>query len=428
MLQGALKSLLITFIAISFTGLLNGAVVRVVNFNGTINPASANYLHSALKDAVDDGAECVIITLNTPGGLLSSTRDIVSDLLTSPIPVIVYVSPSGAQAASAGVFVTLAANYAAMAPGTNIGAAHPVTLEGQMDSIMLQKSTNDAAAFIRSISEKRRRNITWAEDAVRKSVSISENEALKEHIIDTIAASIPQLLKDLDGKEVETSAGKITLSTQGATIQTIELTTRQHLLDILSNPNITYILMMLGIWGLIFELYNPGLIFPGIVGFICLILAFYSFNTLPVNYAGVALIIFAIILFLLEIKIVSHGLLAVGGTVSLILGSMFLFHSDSSLETISLSWSVIALVVGCTTLFFVFVIGLGLRAQRRKPTTGIQGLLGEIGETISPLEPDGEVKVHGEIWKAASVEDNIASGSKVAIVGMENLKLKVRKV
>jgi membrane-bound serine protease (ClpP class) len=259
-------------------------------------------------------------------------------------------------------------------------------------------------------------------------VSITETEALKEHIIDTIAGNIPQLLEILQGKEFETSSGTKILATHGAIIQSIEPTLRQKLLDILSNPNVTYILMMLGIWGLIFELYNPGLIFPGVVGFISLVLAFYSFNTLPVNYAGVALIVFAVILFILEIKIISHGLLAIGGIVSLLTGSLFLFQSNSSLEFVSLSWSVIISTVACTTLFFLFIIGLGIRAQRRKPTTGAQGLVGEIGEAITSLEPDGEVRVHGEIWRATSISGTIPKGSKVAVVSVQNLKLTVRLI
>jgi membrane-bound serine protease (ClpP class) len=411
-----------------FASTIHAASVRVVTFNGTINPASANYLHTSIIDANAAGAECIIVLLNTPGGLLSSTREIVGDFLSAPLPVIVYVSPSGAQSASAGVFITLAAHYSAMAPGTNIGAAHPVTLEGQMDSIMMQKSTNDAAAFIRTISEKRHRNVAWADSAVRKSVSITETEALNGNIIDTVVSSVPQLLEILQGKEFETSSGKRVLATHGATIQAIEPNLQQKLLDILSNPNVTYILMMLGIWGLIFELYNPGLIFPGIIGFISLVLAFYSFNTLPVNYAGAGLIVFAIILFILEIKIVSHGLLAVGGILSLLIGSLFLFQSNSTLEVVSLSWSVVITTIVCTTVFFLFVIGLGIRAQRRKPTTGMQGLVGEIGEAITSLEPDGEVKVHGEIWQAQSAGGTIPRGSKISVVSMQHLKLTVKQI
>jgi membrane-bound serine protease (ClpP class) len=402
--------------------------VRVITIDGTINPASADYIHEQLLHAENSHAECLVIRLNTPGGLLKSTRVIVSDLLNSPVPVVVYVAPAGSQAASAGVFVTLAAHIAAMAPGTNIGAAHPVTVGEQQDSIMMEKSTNDAAAFIRTISEKRHRNIVWAEDAVRKSLSITETEALKQHIIDTIATSIADLMNKIDGKKIETQAGEKILATREATIVTVEMPFTRQLLDILSDPNIAYIFMMLGIYGLLFELYNPGLIFPGIVGVICLILAFYSFHTLPINYAGLALIIFAIILFILEIKIISHGLLTIGGVICLILGSIMLVRIESGLDFIGLSWKVVIATAIITTLFFVAVIGFGIQAQRRKPVTGIQGMIGEIGEAFTSLQPEGRVRVRGELWQAVSLEGDIEQGAKIRTEGIENLTLKVRKL
>ncbi|HZY10840.1 MAG TPA: nodulation protein NfeD [Bacteroidota bacterium] len=402
--------------------------VYVLTVDGTINPASADYIKAGIQQASEAKAECLIIQLNTPGGLLKSTRVIVSDILSSPIPVIVYVSPSGAQAASAGVFVTLAAHIAVMASGTNIGAAHPVVMGEQQDSIMMQKATNDAAAFIRTISEKRNRNIKWAEDAVRKSLSITETEALREHVIDTIATTIDDLLDKIDNKEIQTSTEKRIIKTKGATIITIEKTFQQKILDILSDPNIAYIFMMLGIYGLLFELYNPGSILPGIVGFICLVLAFYSLHTLPINYAGLALIIFSVVLFLLEIKIVSHGLLTIGGVISLALGSIMLIQSESALEFVSISWEIIIITVIFTAAFFLFAIGMGIKAQRRKPTTGIQGLIGEVGETLSELKPEGSIRVHGEIWNAISLDGNLKKGIKVSIEQIENLKLKVRKL
>ncbi len=401
--------------------------VYVINVDGAINPASAEFIHDGIESASGAQAECLIIQLNTPGGLLKSTRIIVSDLLTSPIPVIVYVSPSGSQAASAGVFVTLAAHLAVMAPGTNIGAAHPVTLGEQLDSVMMEKATNDAAAFIRTISEKRNRNMKWAEDAVRKSLSITETEALHTHVIDTIAANINDLLKMINGKEIELVRGKKILQTEHAEIITIQKSFQQKILDILSDPNLAYILMMLGIYGILFELYNPGAILPGIVGFISLVLAFYSMHTLPINYAGLSLIIFAVILFLLEIKIVSHGLLAIGGIISLILGSMMLVRAESALDFIGISWKVILAVVVITVLFFVFAIGLGIKAQRRKPTTGIQGIVGEIGVVMNELQPDGLIKIHGELWNATSLDGVVKEGSTVKVESVENLKLNVRK-
>jgi len=402
--------------------------VHIITVDGSINPASAEYIHDAIQRAGELNAECLIINLNTPGGLLKSTRIIVSDILSSPVPVVIYVSPSGSQAASAGVFVTLAAHIAVMAPGTNIGAAHPVMIGDQKDSVMMAKATNDAAAFIRTISEKRHRNVKWADDAVRQSISITETEALKQGVIDTIALNIQNLLEIIDNREIETSQGKRILRTKGAVPELFERSFQQKILDILSDPNIAYILMMLGIYGLLFELYNPGSILPGIVGFISLILAFYSMHTLPVSYAGLALILFGILLFLLEIKIVSHGLLAVGGVISLTLGSIMLFRTSSVIEFVAISWVVIAITVLLTLAFFLFAIGMGLKAQRKKPTTGVQGIIGEIGEVFIDLRPEGQVKVHGEIWKAASLEGVLRRGTKIKVEEIENLKLKVRKI
>ena len=289
--------------------------VSVITLEGAINPAASDYIKYGIEQAVKNNSECLILRLNTPGGLLESTRNIVSSILLSPVPVVVYVSPPGARAASAGVFITLSAQIAAMAPGTNIGAAHPVSLQGQMDSTMTEKATNDAAAFIRSISEKRKRNIQWAEEAVRKSISITETEALNQNVIDLISPNLIDLLNKIDLKEVQTSRGTVVLQTKNATLNYLDMSFQENLLSILSDPNIAYILFMLGLYGLLFELYNPGLIFPGIVGVICLVLAFYTMSTLPINYAGLILIIFAIILFVLEIKIISHGLLTAGDSI-----------------------------------------------------------------------------------------------------------------
>jgi membrane-bound serine protease (ClpP class) len=401
--------------------------VFVVTIDGAINPASADYLHEELQRASEARAECLIVRLNTPGGLLVSTRAIVSDFLTSPIPVVVFVSPQGSQAASAGVFVTLAADLAVMAPGTNIGAAHPVTIGEQMDSIMAAKVTNDAAAFIRSISEKRNRNVRWAEDAVRHSLSITETEALRQHVIDTIAGSMQDLLEKIDGREIHSAGVTHLLHTRNATVIFVEKSLQQKLLDILSDPNIAYLFMMLGFYGLLFELYNPGAILPGIVGFISLVLAFYSLHTLPVNYAGLALILFGIVLFVVELKVPSHGLLTAGGIVSLVLGSIMLFRTDSALDLISISWQVILAVVFVTSAFFLFAIGMGVRAQRRKPVTGIQGIIGETGEAMTDLKPDGQIKVHGEIWNATSLDGVLKKGTPVKVAQVENLRLKIHK-
>ncbi len=402
--------------------------VVLLKIDGAINPASASFIERGIEIAVEKNAECLIIQLNTPGGLLTSTRIIVSAILESKIPIVVYVSPSGAHAGSAGVFITMAAHIAAMAPGTNIGAAHPVDLQGKMDTVMSEKATNDAAAFIRSIAEKRNRNLTWAEEAVRKSQAITETEALDTNVIDLTAKNIDDLLVQIDGKHIETVNGIKTLHTKGARIEPMEMGWAERLLDLLSDPNIVYILFMLGTYGLMFELYNPGSIFPGIVGVISLILAFYSMHTLPINYAGLALMIFGIILFLLEIKIVSHGMLAIGGAVSLFLGSIMLIRTSSILEFVEISWFVIVASVALTTFFFVFLLGLGLKVQRKKPVTGIEGLIGEIGETITLMNPEGTVRVHGEFWQAESTSGRIAKGEHVRVLEIQNLKLRVEQV
>lgn len=401
--------------------------VVVISVDGSINPSSAEYINSGIEHAREKDAECLVIKLNTPGGLLKSTRIIVADILESEVPVVVFVYPGGSQAASAGVFITLAAHIAAMAPGTNIGAAHPVTMQGQQDSIMNEKATNDAAAFIKSISEKRSRNIKWAEDAVRKSLSITETEAMQGNVIDIIANSVNELLEMTDGREVTLLNGKKVLETKDAEVIEIDMNFKQKILGLLSDPNIAYILLMIGIYGIMFELYNPGAIFPGVIGGISIILAFYSLHTLPVNYAGLALIIFAIILFLAEIKIVSHGLLAIGGVISLILGSIMLINTESTMEVIKISWQVILIIVILTVAFFIFAIGFGIKAQRSKPTTGIEGMIGETGEALTNLEPEGQIRVHGEVWNAESLEGSVNKGEKVKVDRVSNLKLMIRK-
>jgi len=401
--------------------------VVVLTLDGAINPAASDYIKSGIEYSVKENAQCMVLKLNTPGGLLESTRDIVSSILRSPVPIIVYVAPQGSRAASAGVFITLSANIDAMAPGTNIGAAHPVSLEGKMDSTMTEKVTNDAAAFIRSISEKRNRNVKWAEDAVRNSISITETEALKDSVIDLIANNVNDLLNKVDGRTVTTESGTGILHTKDSKIIYLDMSLQQKLLGLLSDPNIYYILFMLGTFGLLFELYNPGAIFPGVIGVICLILTFYSMNTLPINYAGLALIIFGIILFVLEIKIVSHGILTVGGVVSLVLGSFMLINTNATLGGIDISWELIILVAALTLGFFAFAIGYGIKAQRLKPKTGVEGLLNAPGEAISDLTPKGQVRVHGEIWSAESVEGNISKGEKIIVTEISNLKLLIRK-
>ena len=402
--------------------------VVTIKVDGTINPASADFIHGSIQRAAAANAECIILHLNTPGGLLKSTRMIVSDILESPIPVVVYVSPGGAHAGSAGVFITLASHIAAMAPATNIGAAHPVAMQQQMDSTMSEKTTNDAAAFIRSIAEKRHRNVEWAERAVRRSYSYSETEALEDSVIDLIAENQKVLLQMIDGRSVSVHDKTVVLHTANAVVTEYDMSFWERMLDIISDPNLTYILFLLGLYGLLFELYNPGAILPGIVGVIALVLALYSMHTLPINYAGVALIVFAVILFLLEIKVVSHGLLAIGGTISLFLGSMMLIKSNPTFNFTGISRAVIISATAISALFFLFIIGLGLKAQRRKAVTGNESFIGEKAETITPLEPMGMVMVNGEVWSAESVSGNIGKQQKVRIKEIKNLKLFVEAI
>jgi len=399
-----------------------------ITVDGSINPASAEYISKAINKAETEKAVCILIHLNTPGGLLTSTRTIVSSILESKLPVVVYVSPAGAHAASAGVFITLAAHIAAMAPGTNIGAAHPVSLQGTPDSIMNSKGTNDAAAFIRTIAKKRNRNVEWAEDAVRNSVAINEAEAIEGNVIDLIAADDKELLKKIDGKPVDISGETKVLHTKNASVEVYEMGLFQKILDKLSDPNIAYMLMMLGFLGIIFELFNPGAIFPGIVGVIALIFGFYAMSNLPVNYAGLSLIIFGIILFVLEIKVVSHGLLSIGGVISILLGSLFLFRTSPEENFISISWTVIFAATSVTALFFLFVAGMGLKAQRTKPVIGIDTFIGKKGEAVIALEPKGIIKINGEIWNAISLSEKIDAGEKIIVREIKNLTLYVEKV
>ena len=405
--------------------LSNGQKVISITVNDGINPSTAEYIEQGIETAQKDQAQCLIINLNTPGGLLTSTRNIVSGIMQSQVPVVVYVSPTGAHAGSAGTFITLAANIAAMAPGTNIGAAHPVDMQGKSDAVMNEKVINDASAFIRTIAEKRGRNVKWADDAVRTSVSLTEAEALEKNVIDIVADNENDLLTKLDGKEVQVNGVPKILQTKNATVEPLEMGFFQKVLSRLSDPNISYIIMMLGFYGLIFELFSPGAIFPGIIGVICLILAFYSMSTMPVNYAGLGLIIFGIILYLLEIKIVSHGLLAIGGTVSVLLGSMILFRTSPVENYVSLSWSVIISVTAFSALFFLFLVTMGLRAQRSKPASGVSTMIGQTALTLGELDPAGQVSVLGEIWKAVSLSGKIPENEKVTVKEIKELTLYV---
>jgi len=400
--------------------------VDVIKINDAITPAVAEFISKSIDQAVKNRAECLVIQLDTPGGLDTSMRDIIKDIMNAEIPIIVYVAPSGARAASAGVFITLAADIAAMAPGTNIGAAHPVAVGGgRIDRTMSEKIVNDAVAYIQSIAEKKGRNVKWAAQAVRESVSIRETEALKIKVIDLIAKDLNDLLEKVHGKTVEKPRGEIKLATKGLKTNLLEMGFRERFLAVLSNPNIAYILMMIGLVGLYFELSNPGAIFPGVIGGICLILAFFAFRTLPVNYAGVMLILLGVFLFVAEIKIASYGLLTIGGLVSLALGSIMLF--ESPIPALRASLYVIIPTVIVTGAFFAFAVTMAVKAQLAKPATGAEGLVGEIGVVQTPLRPEGKVFVHGEIWNAYA-DETIEVGEKVRVLKTEGLKVKVEKI
>ncbi len=423
-----MKTFILFFVVFfSDTSFASEKSIHILTVNGSINPTTYDYLKHGIEIAKNQNAQAVIIEMNTPGGLLQSTRDIVTQFLNSEVPIIVYVSPQGSRAASAGVFITMAAHIAVMAPGTNIGAAHPVNGQGEMDSVMSGKVTNDAAAFIRSISEKRNRNVEWAEDAVRNSVAITETEALKKNVIDFIASNRSALLDSLDGRTIIIEKDTLILSTKNGVIEEHKMNWQYEILDLLSDPNISYILFLIGIYGLFFELYNPGSVFPGVVGAIAIILALYAMQTLPINYAGLALIIVGIILFILEIKITSYGLLSVGGAVALFFGSIMLYQTDEPLEFVEVSLAVIIPFVAVTTLIFVFVIGAGLKAQRRKIDTGEEGMIGSEGITVTALNPSGQVRVQGETWSAESVEGKISKDSKIIVTEIHGLLLKVKK-
>jgi membrane-bound serine protease (ClpP class) len=401
------------------------ATVTVAVYEGVINPVAAEYLTQAIADAAQDHVQALVIQLDTPGGLDTSMRMIIKEMSASEVPIIVYVSPTGARAASAGVFITLAAHIAAMAPGTNIGAAHPVSMGGgEMDKEMKKKVENDSAAYIKSIAEKHGRNVQWAEDAVRQSVSVTETEALKLKIIDLTAPDLPALLAAVDGRTVETAAGSRVLQTKSVTVKKVGMSGRMKILNALSDPNITYILMLLGVYGLLFELYNPGAILPGVVGAISLILAFYSFQTLPINYAGLLLILLAIVMFIAEIKVPSYGLLTVGGVISMVLGSLMLFKTDIPSMQVSL-WVILPTAL-VTAGFFAGVIGMAWKTRHQKSVSGIEGFIGVEGIARTEINPRGQILIQGEIWEAVSSEP-IREGEPVEVTGIEGLKLYIKR-
>jgi len=432
------------------------AVTLVRIDNQIINPIIAQYVIDAITGAESRLDECVIIELDTPGGLLESTRKIVKEELNARIPIVVYISPRGSRAASAGVFMTMAADIAAMAPGTNIGAAHPVTpgmgsgecgrlfdikkegTRGEKDGagengggklaqtpdIMSEKIVSDTSAWIRAIAVYRGRNAEWAVKAVTESVSDTAEEALKDNVVDIVCLSLSELLDRIDGMDVNTAAGRLKLHTKGAYVKTIELNGGQKILNAISNPQVAYLLFMLGIVGIFIELKTPGIIFPGVAGAISLILALFAFQTLPINYAGVLLILLAVTLFAVEVKVASYGLLTIGGLICLVLGSLMLVKSQEAFMGVSLK--IVLPVAAAVALIVIFLMTIVMKAQMRRSVTGIEGIVGATGAADSRIDPEGTVLVRGEIWNAESKEP-VEKGEKVRIVGYEGLKLFVER-
>lgn len=400
--------------------------VDTVRIQGPIDPATAIYIHRAVAQASDDNAQALVVLLETPGGLMDSMNSIVKDFFASRVPIIVYIWPKGARAASAGGFITLAANVAAMSPGTRIGAAHPVGASGQaLDAVMSKKAENDAAAGARTTAEKRGRNVQWAEMMVRKSVSATETEAVKKHIVDLIADDQKDLLKKIDGKTVQTSSGKVTLHTANAKIETIEATSRERFLHVVDDPNIAYFLMLLAVWGLIFELQNPGSILPGVVGGISLIMVLFSFAVLPVNLVGILLIVFAFALFLIDLHVPTHGILTAGGIISFLVGSLILFEVPRAEGGISITLVVTMTIA--TAAFVIYALGAGIRAQKNKIVTGREGLIGQVVTAQTDIAPTGRVFAEGSWWNAQIDGPPAKEGELVKIVGMRRLTLIVRK-
>ena len=399
--------------------------VDLISIDGSINPAVDDFIHESIGRAKANGARALIIQLDTPGGLLGSTRSIVKNLLGSPVPIMVYVAPSGAGAGSAGVFITMAAHIAAMAPGTNIGAAHPVAGGGQeVKGVMGEKIENFTASFSESIAQKRGRNTEWAIQAVRKSVAITETDALKKNVIDIIAKDVDDLLKQVHGRKVDIDGHMQALDFKDVRVQRFEMSFKQKLINALADPNIAYLLMMAGLLGLYMEFAHPGVIFPGVAGAICLIIALTAFQVLPINYAGLGLVVLGIALLVGEAFAPSFGVLGVGGIISLALGSFFLFDTEGS--DLIVDRSIIFTAVATLGAFVLAVSYLVFRSQKSKPTLGMDGLIGETGEVKVKLTPTGKIFVHGEYWNAQA-DREIDVGEKVEVVGYNGMSLKVQR-
>ncbi len=412
---------------LAVTPLTAAEVVRL-RVDDTIQPASQRFIERGLEEAADVGAALVVIELDTPGGLVDTTRQITTAITTSRVPVAVLVTPGGAHAASAGFFILISADIAAMSPGTNTGAAQPVGGQGEtLGDDIRAKATNDAAAMVRSLAEQRGRNVDLAIKAVTESVSYTAEEALENGLIDLVVPDLKGLLEALEGREVRRFDGSLTtLSLTAAPVTEVEPTFLERLLSVLANPNIAYLLLGLGALGLYVEITHPGGIFPGVVGAIFLLLGLYSLSVLPVSWAGVALIFVALVMFLLEVKVTSYGMLTVGGLIAFVLGSMMLF--DGPVPAMRVSLGVVLPTALLVALVTVALLSRVIRAHRRPAMTGSEGLIGEVGQALSALAPAGKVAVHGEYWDARTTGEEVAAGAEVAVVAIEGRRLLVAPV
>ena len=401
--------------------------VQLIVIDGSINPASASYVEDSLASAQAEGASALVIELDTPGGLLTSAQKIVKDLLAAPLPVIVYVAPSGASAASAGTFITEAAHIAAMAPGTTIGAAHPVAEGGdEIKGAMGQKMENFTATFARSIAQQRGRNEDWIEQAVRHSVAIGEREALAKNVIDIVAPDLRNLLTQASGRKVQVNGKQVTLALADAAVRRVRMTPGQLLLNVLADPNIVYLLLMAGLIGLYFEFAHPGVFFPGVAGAICLLLALASFQVLPINLTGLLLIFLGVGLLISEAFVTSYGILGLGGVSAFVIGSLFLIDTSKTDLVVSRD-----IIYGAAVALTLIILGIGYivaRERRHRSTTGVEGLIGEVGEVREPIAPGqpGKVFVHGEIWRATS-PDALVPGARARVKAVNGLEIQVEK-
>jgi len=404
--------------------------VQVLTVRGVINPLTAGYLRRALQRAEAEGAVAVVLQLDTPGGLEGAMREMTQLMLNSPVPVVVYVAPAGARATSAGLFITLAAHVAAMAPGTNIGAAHPLALGGEVEPAMVEKMVSDAAATARALAQQRGRDPEWVEKAVRESLSMTASEALARGVVDLIAPNLTTLLADIDGRRVETTQGAVTLRTRAAGVVAVPMNAIEQLLHVITDPNLAYLLLVLGMWAVIIEFREPGVLVPGISGVIMLILAFAALGSLPLNWAGVAFLVLAAVLLMAELYEPGLSVLGVGSLVAFVLGSLLLFRPfvppSPVMPAVQVnSWLVTATAGGMAALAFL-ALGAGLRAQRMPVLSSSGRLVGQRGWATTDVAPTGTVQVAGELWTATCEEGPIAAGEAVEVISVERVRLKVR--